>query len=113
VGEMRDIETISAALTIAETGHLVFATLHTPDAVQAINRIIDVFSAEQQAQVRTQLRFVVQAGMCQQLIPLAEGGGRCIAAEVMIAKSAVRNRIREAEVQQVRSATQAGADTDT
>jgi twitching motility protein PilT len=111
VGEMRDIETISAALTIAETGHLVFATLHTPDAVQAINRIIDVFSPEQQAQVRTQLSFVVQAVMCQQLIPLAEGGGRCIAVEVMIATPAVRNLIREEKVHQVYSALQTGADT--
>jgi twitching motility protein PilT len=111
VGEMRDIETIGAALTIAETGHLVFATLHTPDAVQAINRIIDVFSPEQQAQVRTQLSFVVQAVMCQQLIPLAEGGGRCIAVEVMIATPAVRNLIREEKVHQVYSALQTGADT--
>jgi len=110
VGEMRDIETIGAALTIAETGHLVFATLHTPDAVQAINRIIDVFSPEQQAQVRTQLSFVIQAVMCQQLIPKAEGGGRCIAVEVMIATPAVRNLIRDEKVHQIYSALQTGAD---
>jgi twitching motility protein PilT len=110
VGEMRDIETIGAALTIAETGHLVFATLHTPDAVQAINRIIDVFSPEQQAQVRTQLSFVVQAVMCQQLLPKAEGGGRCIAVEVMIATPAIRNLIRDEKVHQVYSALQTGQD---
>jgi twitching motility protein PilT len=110
VGEMRDIETIGAALTIAETGHLVFATLHTPDAVQAINRIIDVFSPEQQAQVRTQLSFVIQAVMCQQLVPKSEGGGRCIAVEVMIATPAVRNLIREEKVHQLYSALQTGAD---
>jgi len=110
VGEMRDIETISAALTIAETGHLVFATLHTPDAVQAINRIIDVFSPEQQAQVRTQLSFVVQAVLCQQLLPLTEGGGRCIAVEIMMATPAVRNLIREEKVHQIYSALQTGAD---
>ena len=110
VGEMRDIETIGAALTIAETGHLVFATLHTPDAVQAINRIIDVFSPEQQAQVRTQLSFVIQAVMCQQLLPKAEGGGRCIAVEVMIATPAVRNLIRDEKVHQIYSALQTGQD---
>jgi twitching motility protein PilT len=110
VGEMRDIETIGAALTIAETGHLVFATLHTPDAVQAINRIIDVFSPEQQAQVRTQLSFVIQAVMCQQLLPKTEGGGRCIAVEVMIATPAVRNLIRDEKVHQIYSALQTGQD---
>ena len=110
VGEMRDVETISAALTIAETGHLVFATLHTPDAVQAINRIIDVFSPEQQAQVRTQLSFVIQAVMCQQLLPKSEGGGRCIAVEVMIATPAVRNLIRDEKVHQIYSALQTGQD---
>ena len=110
VGEMRDIETISAALTIAETGHLVFATLHTPDAVQAINRIIDVFSPEQQAQVRTQLSFVIQAVLCQQLLPLTDGGGRCIAVEIMMATPAVRNLIREEKVHQIYSALQTGAD---
>jgi twitching motility protein PilT len=110
VGEMRDVETISAALTIAETGHLVFATLHTPDSVQAINRIIDVFPPGQQAQVRTQLSFVIQAVLCQQLLPLAEGGGRCIAVEVMIATPAVRNLIREEKVHQIYSALQTGMD---
>ncbi len=110
VGEMRDMETISAALTIAETGHLVFATLHTPDAVQAINRIIDVFSPEQQQQVRTQLSFVVQAVMCQQLVPKIEGGGRNICIEVMIATPAVRNLIREEKVHQIYSSLQTGTD---
>jgi twitching motility protein PilT len=110
VGEMRDQETISAALTIAETGHLVFATLHTPDAVQAINRIIDVFSPDQQAQVRTQLSFVLQAVLCQQLLPKSEGGGRCIAVEVMIATPAIRNLIRDEKVHQISSALQTGQD---
>ncbi len=101
VGEMRDIETIEAALTIAETGHLVFATLHTPDAVQAINRIIDVFSPEQQAQVRTQLSFVVQAVLCQQLLPKVDGGGALHRrGGHAIATPAVRNLIRDEKVHQ-------------
>jgi twitching motility protein PilT len=108
VGEMRDIETIEAALTIAETGHLVFATLHTPDAVQAVNRIIDVFPSGQQQQVRTQLSFVLQAVMCQQLIPKPDGGGRSICVEVMIATPAVRNLIREEKVHQIGSQIQTG-----
>ncbi len=108
VGEMRDIETIEAALTIAETGHLVFATLHTPDAVQAVNRIIDVFPSGQQQQVRTQLSFVLQAVMCQQLIPKSDGSGRSIAVEVLIATPAVRNLIREEKVHQIGSQLQTG-----
>jgi twitching motility protein PilT len=108
VGEMRDIETIEAALTIAETGHLVFATLHTPDAVQAINRIIDVFPSGQQQQVRTQLSFVMQAVLCQQLIPKPDGGGRSICVEVMIATPAIRNLIREEKVHQISSQIQTG-----
>jgi twitching motility protein PilT len=110
VGEMRDIETIGAALTIAETGHLVFATLHTPDAVQAINRVIDVFPAEQQQQVRTQLSFVLQAVMCQQLVPKLDGGGRTICVEVLIATPAVRNLIREEKVHQISSQIQTGSE---
>ncbi len=110
VGEMRDIETIGAALTIAETGHLVFATLHTPDAVQAINRIIDVFPSGQQAQVRTQLSFVVQAVMCQQLLPKQDGTGRSMCIEVMIATPAVRNLIREEKVHQIYSQIQTGTE---
>lgn len=110
VGEMRDIETIGAALTIAETGHLVFATLHTPDAVQAINRIIDVFPAEQQQQVRTQLSFVIQAVMCQTLIPNQDSSGRSIAVEVLVATPAVRNLIREEKVHQIGSQIQTGTE---
>jgi twitching motility protein PilT len=108
IGEMRDIETIGAALTIAETGHLVFATLHTPDAVQAINRVIDVFPPEQQQQVRAQLSFVLQAVMCQQLLPKGYSSGRCMAIEVLIATAAIRNLIREEKVHQIYSQLQTG-----
>jgi twitching motility protein PilT len=108
VGEMRDLETISAALTIAETGHLVFATLHTPDAVQAVNRIIDVFPAAQQQQVRTQLSFVLQAVMCQQLLPKAYTSGRILALEIMMVTPAVRNLIREEKVHQIYTQIQTG-----
>jgi twitching motility protein PilT len=108
IGEMRDVETISAALTIAETGHLVFATLHTPDAVQAINRVIDVFPPGQQQQVRVQLSFVLQAVMCQQLLPKAYSTGRCMAVEVMIATAAIRNLIREEKTHQIYSLIQTG-----
>jgi twitching motility protein PilT len=108
VGEMRDLETISAALTIAETGHLVFATLHTPDAVQAVNRIIDVFPPGQQQQVRAQLSFVLQAVMCQQLLPKAYTSGRVLAIEVLMVNAAVRNLIREEKVHQIYSQIQTG-----
>jgi twitching motility protein PilT len=108
VGEMRDLETISAALTIAETGHLVFATLHTPDAAQSINRIIDVFPAHQQQQVRAQLSFVLQAIFSQQLLPHASGRGRVAAVEVLICTPAVRNLIREGKIHQIYTIMQAG-----
>jgi twitching motility protein PilT len=109
VGEMRDLETISAALTIAETGHLVFATLHTTDAPQSINRIIDVFPPHQQTQIRAQLSFVLQGVICQQLIPRASGSGRVLCAEVLVVTPAIRNLIREQKTQQVPLAMQTGA----
>jgi twitching motility protein PilT len=108
VGELRDIETIEAALTIAETGHLTFGTLHTSDCVQSINRVVDVFPSHQQQQVRTQLSFTLQAVFCQQLIPLAQGGGRCLGIEVMIANSAVRSLIRDDKAHQIYSIIQTG-----
>ncbi len=110
VGEMRELETIEAALTIAETGHLVFATLHTPDAIQVIDRIIDVFPAHQQPQVRSQLSFVLQAVLCQQLVPLADGQGQILAAEVLLLTPAIRNLIREEKAHQVYSLMQTGTD---
>ena len=108
VGEMRDMETIEAALTIAETGHLTFGTLHTSDAVQSINRVVDVFPSHQQQQVRTQLSFVIQAVFCQQLIPMARGNGRALAMEVMIANSAIRALIRDDKAHQIYSIIQTG-----
>jgi twitching motility protein PilT len=107
VGEMRDLETIEAALTIAETGHLVFATLHTNSAVSSINRIIDVFPAHQQSQVRAQLSFTLAAVMTQQLVPKV-GGGRVLAAEVMVPNPAIRNLIREDKLHQIYSQMQVG-----
>ncbi len=109
VGEMRDLETISVALTAAETGHLVFATLHTQDAAQTIDRIIDVFPSHQQAQVRTQLAGAIQGVVCQALCKRADGPGRAVATEVMIATPAIRNLIREGKTHQIYSAMQAGA----
>lgn len=109
IGEMRDLETISAAITIAETGHLVFGTLHTNSAGQSVDRIIDVFPAHQQAQVRTQLANVLQAICSQRLIP-AIGGGRVPAAEILIANSAVRALIREGKTHQLDTVIQTGAD---
>ena len=108
IGEMRDQETIEAALTISETGHLTFASLHTSDAVQTVNRIVDVFPAYQQQQVRTQLSFTLQAVFCQQLMPRADGRGRVLAAEVMVANSAVRSLIRDDKVHQIYSIIQTG-----
>ncbi|MFH1784462.1 MAG: type IV pilus twitching motility protein PilT [bacterium] len=108
VGEMRDLETIGAALTIAETGHLVFATLHTTDAAQSINRIIDVFPPHQQPQIRAQLSFVLQGVMCQQLIPRSSGSGRVVAVEVLVVTPAVRNLIREEKSQQIPLVMQTG-----
>jgi twitching motility protein PilT len=108
VGEMRDTETIEAALTIAETGHLTLGTLHTSDCVQSINRIVDVFPAHQQQQVRTQLSFTLQAVFCQQLIPIANGAGRTLALEIMIANAAVRALIRDDKAHQIYSIIQTG-----
>jgi twitching motility protein PilT len=108
VGEMRDLETIGAALTIAETGHLVFATLHTTDAPQSINRIIDVFPPYQQTQIRAQLSFVLQGVLCQQLIPKASGSGRVMCCEVLVVTPAVRNLVREQKTQQIPLAMQTG-----
>ncbi len=106
VGELRDLETIEAALTIAETGHLVFSTLHTSDCVQTINRIIDVFPAHQQQQIRTQLSFVLLGVLSQQLIPKAKGPGRVLATEVMMVTPAVKSLIRESKVHQIYSVIQ-------
>ena len=108
VGELRDIETIEACLTLAETGHLVFATLHTNDAIQSINRIIDVFPANQQPQVRTQLSFVLEAIISQQLLQGIDGR-RVMAAEVLLANSAVRNLIRDGKAEQIMSTMQTSA----
>ncbi len=108
VGEMRDLDTIQTALTAAETGHLVFATLHTQDAPQSIDRVIDVFPSHQQSQVRVQLASTLQAVITQQLLPRADGRGRVAATEVMVATPAVRNLIREAKAHQIHTAMQAG-----
>jgi twitching motility protein PilT len=109
VGELRDLETIQTALTAAETGHLVFATLHTQDAPQSIDRMIDVFPAHQQQQVRTQLATTIQGIMTQQLLPRASGPGRVVCCEVLVATPAVRNLVREGKTHQIYSAMQAGA----
>ncbi len=106
IGEMRDLETIESALIISETGHLTFATLHTSDAVQTINRVVDVFPAHQQQQVRTQLSFVLEAIFCQQLIPRSDGKGRVLAAEILLATPAVRALIRDNKAHQVYSIIQ-------
>ena len=108
IGEMRDLETIEAALTVAETGHLVFATLHTNSCVQTINRILDVFPPYQQPQVRAQLSFVLEGVVSQILIPRASGNGRVLALEVMIPNPAIRNLIREEKVHQIYSQMQVG-----
>jgi len=109
VGEMRDLETISVALTAAETGHLVFATLHTQDAAQTIDRVIDVFPPHQQQQIRVQLSASLQGVVCQALLRTANGEGRAVATEVLVATPAVRNLIREGKTHQIYSAMQAGA----
>ncbi|MBN2177008.1 MAG: type IV pilus twitching motility protein PilT [Demequinaceae bacterium] len=108
IGEMRDIETISIALTAAETGHLVLATLHTQDAAQTIDRVIDVFPSHQQAQIRTQLAAAIQGVVCQTLCRRSDGPGRAVATEILIATSAIRNLIREGKTHQIYSAMQAG-----
>lgn len=107
IGEMRDLETIAAAITISETGHLVFATLHTNTAVQTINRIIDVFPSAQQPQVRSQLSFILEGVICQQLVPKI-GGGRHLVQEVLIPTHAIRNLIRENKIHQIYSSMQLG-----
>ncbi|MDJ0848461.1 MAG: type IV pilus twitching motility protein PilT [Myxococcota bacterium] len=111
IGEMRDLETIEAALTVAETGHLCFATLHTNSAVQTINRIIDVFPPYQQPQVRAQLSFVLEGVMCQSLLPRANGPGRAMALEVMIPNTAIRALMREDKIHQLYSSMQVGQET--
>jgi twitching motility protein PilT len=108
IGEMRDLETIEAALRIAETGHLTFATLHTNSAVETINRIIDVFPSHQQAQVRTQLSFVLQGILCQSLLVTRDGKGRCLCVEIMVPNAAIRNLIREDKIHQLYSVMQTG-----
>ena len=109
VGEMRDLETIEIALTAAETGHLVMATLHTQDAAQTIDRVIDVFPPHQQQQVRVQLASALQGVVCQQLVRTADGKGRVVATEVLVATPAIRNLVREGKTHQIYSAMQAGA----
>src|ERR1700684_3889313 len=103
VGEMRDLETVEAALTISETGHLVFATLHTNSAISTINRIIDVFPPHQQPQIRSKLSFVLQGGVSQQLLPRHNAPGRVLALEILVPNPAIRNLIREDKVHQIYS----------
>jgi twitching motility protein PilT len=108
IGEMRDLETIEAALTLAETGHLAFGTLHTNNAIQSINRIVDVFPSSAQSQIRSVLSFVLEGVVTQMLIPKANGSGRALAAEVMVPNAAIRNLIREDKLHQIYSQMQIG-----
>jgi twitching motility protein PilT len=108
IGEMRDLETIESALRIAETGHLTFATLHTNSAASTINRIIDVFPAHQQPQVRAQLSMVIEGILCQALLPRSDGRGRAMVMEVLVPTPAIRNLIREDKIHQIYSAMQTG-----
>jgi twitching motility protein PilT len=108
IGEMRDLETIQAALTLAETGHLVFGTLHTRNAPQTIDRVVDVFPPHQQEQIRVQLSNTLEAVVAQQLLPRI-GGGRTAAIEIMVATAAIRNLIREGKTHQIYSALETGA----
>ena len=108
IGEMRDLETVEAALKIAETGHLTFGTLHTNSAAQTINRIIDIFPAGQQAQIRTQLSLVLEGIVCQALLPRADGKGRVCSLEIMVPTPAIRNLIRDDKVHQIYGAMQTG-----
>ena len=108
IGEMRDLETVEAALRIAETGHLTFATLHTNSTAQTINRIIDIFPSGQQAQIRTQLSLVLEGIVCQALLPRADGSGRVASLEIMIPTPAIRNLIRDDKVHQIYGVMQAG-----
>jgi twitching motility protein PilT len=110
IGEMRDLETIEAALRIAETGHLTFGTLHTNSAASTINRVIDVFPAHQQSQIRAQLSLVLEGVLCQSLVPKVGGQGRAMAMEILIPNPAVRNLIREDKIHQIYSAMQSGQD---
>jgi twitching motility protein PilT len=108
IGEMRDLETIESALRIAETGHLTFGTLHTNSAAQTINRVVDVFPAHQQPQIRAQLSFVLEGILCQTLLPRANGKGRVMAMEILVPNAAIRNLIREDKVHQIYSMMQTG-----
>jgi twitching motility protein PilT len=110
IGEMRDLETIESALRIAETGHLTFGTLHTNSASSTINRIIDVFPAHQQPQIRAQLSLVLEGIMCQSLLPTADGKGRAMCMEIMVPNAAIRNLIREDKIHQIYSSMQSGQD---
>jgi len=108
IGEMRDLETVESALKIAETGHLTFGTLHTNSAAQTINRIIDIFPANQQSQIRTQLSLVLEGIVCQALLPRAEGKGRVCSLEIMVPTPAIRNLIRDDKIHQIYGSMQAG-----
>ncbi len=108
IGEMRDLETVEAALRIAETGHLTFGTLHTNSAAQTINRIIDIFPAGQQSQIRTQLSLVLEGIVCQALLPRADGKGRVVSLEIMIPSPAIRNLIRDDKIHQIYGSMQSG-----
>lgn len=108
IGEMRDLETIEAALTVSETGHLTFGTLHTNSCVQTINRVVDVFPSHQQPQVRAQLSFVLEGVLCQNLIPTMDGKGRALSLEIMVPNAAIRNLIREDKIHQIYSQIQVG-----
>ena len=110
IGEMRDLETVESALRIAETGHLTLATLHTNSAASTINRIVDIFPSNQQPQIRAQLSLVLEGILCQALIPRAHGNGRCMAMEILIPTSAIRNLIREDKIHQIYSSMQTGQD---
>jgi twitching motility protein PilT len=110
IGEMRDLETVESALKIAETGHLTFATLHTNSAAQTINRIIDIFPAGQQAQIRTQLSLVLEGIVCQALLPRADGKGRVVSLEIMVPNPAIRNLIRDDKIHQIYGSMQTGQD---
>ncbi|MGE5610527.1 MAG: type IV pilus twitching motility protein PilT, partial [Bacillota bacterium] len=109
VGEMRDLETVAIAISAAETGHLVFATLHTNDTVQSVDRVIDMFPPHQQQQIRVQFASILVGIVAQQLIPRLNGGGRVVAAEVLVANPAVRNLIREGKTHQIYSILQTGS----
>src|SRR5512136_854534 len=108
IGEMRDLETVESALRIAETGHLTLATLHTNSAASTINRIVDVFPSGQQPQIRAQLSLVLEEIMCQSLLPRANGTGRCMAMEILVPTTAIRNLIREDKIHQIYSSMQTG-----